>query len=876
MKKLFIILSILITSFTVGYGQVFINSSGGIQPAGSTFAGYYGKYLQGATKIVNDTTARDTIPSYYRDTTTFMCYTIADSSFWILQGGINNSNFVRILPKGSGSGGISDSTYFFKNGGNSFGSTSYIGNNDSFPLYIKSYATPSIRINPHGLTTVGGTGDNVTISGVGGLSATRSDISYGLFDTYLQIPYDTLHGGTSAIATKGDSLYFKPLSSGVNGKWVYVGGSGGVVNDSTYFKNGGNSFGKTAILGTNDPYDLSIRREGLQYMFLNGGNVFFGTKQGDLSTNSSIDTFGNSVLRTVSSLYSLQIPKDTNRNTLSDPNYSRISGEANTGHLYFQNYNGGNWNKIAFTTDITSGNVTGTGVAQRIPYWNSSNNISYTNNLVYDTALIRLGIGTSTPSSALDIHSSTNNMADLNNSSYTGSSFLLFQKVDTTKWKIGNNYNSGANTFEVQNITKLNTPLSIDTNSKVNFLNSPYVGSNKIIDASDSSIAGGYYPYSSNPRNYITLNSLSATKNSNTSIFSYNSTTGAYNLDTTKIGVGTITGVTAGIDLTGGGTSGSVTLNADTTTGSTKLATQGFVTRNSGSVSLSSNNTWTGVQTFNSSVTASGGSGIGTNITDTLKAAANNDVTIGLNIAPTFTNSSYTGVKNYSIKAIGDIVSGNTSSAASLYLGRTNFAPSSASTQLYRDFGTGNFFINTDALSTSGGGGIFLQTSGTTRLSVDNASTMNLGTASYYGMAVIKNGLANTVQYLYGGGGENYTLYRNSSGYQVAIGGDAVGAATFYAKGTNANLSATDIKMKIYPSGGLVLQNGGTFTDDATNIVQVNGSVKATQYRLSALNTAPASASDTGTLGEIRITSGYIYICTATNTWVRAALSTWP
>ena len=45
-------------------------------------------------------------------------------------------------------------------------------------------------------------------------------------------------------------------------------------------------------------------------------------------------------------------------------------------------------------------------------------------------------------------------------------------------------------------------------------------------------------------------------------------------------GVGTITGVTAGINLTGGGTTGTVTLNADTTTGATKLATQGFVTRN--------------------------------------------------------------------------------------------------------------------------------------------------------------------------------------------------------------------------------------------------------------------------------------------------------
>lgn len=51
--------------------------------------------------------------------------------------------------------------------------------------------------------------------------------------------------------------------------------------------------------------------------------------------------------------------------------------------------------------------------------------------------------------------------------------------------------------------------------------------------------------------------------------------------------------------------------------------------------------------------------------------------------------------------------------------------------------------------------------------------------------------------------------------------------------------------------------------------------VRATQYRLSALNTAPASATATGTLGEIRIDANYIYVCTATNTWVRASLSTW-
>ncbi|MCJ1809922.1 hypothetical protein [Flavobacterium covae] len=39
--------------------------------------------------------------------------------------------------------------------------------------------------------------------------------------------------------------------------------------------------------------------------------------------------------------------------------------------------------------------------------------------------------------------------------------------------------------------------------------------------------------------------------------------------------------------------------------------------------------------------------------------------------------------------------------------------------------------------------------------------------------------------------------------------------------------------------------------------------------------TAPASATSTGVVGEIRVTSSYLYVCTATNTWVRSALATW-
>lgn len=64
-------------------------------------------------------------------------------------------------------------------------------------------------------------------------------------------------------------------------------------------------------------------------------------------------------------------------------------------------------------------------------------------------------------------------------------------------------------------------------------------------------------------------------------------------------------------------------------------------------------------------------------------------------------------------------------------------------------------------------------------------------------------------------------------------------------------------------------------TPKLTNATVFTNTLTATQFKVSALNTAPASATATGTPGEIRITATYIYVCTATNTWVRSALTTW-
>jgi hypothetical protein len=112
----------------------------------------------------------------------------------------------------------------------------------------------------------------------------------------------------------------------------------------------------------------------------------------------------------------------------------------------------------------------------------------------------------------------------------------------------------------------------------------------------------------------------------------------------------------------------------------------------------------------------------------------------------------------------------------------------------------------------------------------------------------------------------------------------AVGAAGF-----NQQLSFTNdtiqslvlgsgyTPLKLNPLGGNV--GIGTTSPDAALTVVGTGKFTAFQVngdriRVGTAKT-PASATDTGTTGEICWDTSYVYVCTATNTWKRSAISTW-
>lgn len=96
---------------------------------------------------------------------------------------------------------------------------------------------------------------------------------------------------------------------------------------------------------------------------------------------------------------------------------------------------------------------------------------------------------------------------------------------------------------------------------------------------------------------------------------------------------------------------------------------------------------------------------------------------------------------------------------------------------------------------------------------------------------------------------------------------------------TTLETLTSTFKVAVTPTLNATHLNGAQESTSATanTIVKrdANGATTNSQYKLSALNTAPASATATGTLGEIRIDANYIYVCVATNTWKRTALSTW-
>lgn len=149
---------------------------------------------------------------------------------------------------------------------------------------------------------------------------------------------------------------------------------------------------------------------------------------------------------------------------------------------------------------------------------------------------------------------------------------------------------------------------------------------------------------------------------------------------------------------------------------------------------------------------------------------------------------------------------------------------------------------NTDYTNTSGAGSHIYMTNGSTTGQNVLSSFIN-GTM----VAKWRTDYTGNINWVAGGTGNHYFF----------TGGD-------YLVGNS--------RLIIYNGGNVAI--GTNTASDPGYKLDVAGTVRGNQFQLSALNTAPATATSTGTLGEIRIVNGAIYVCVATNTWQRALLTT--
>ena len=128
-------------------------------------------------------------------------------------------------------------------------------------------------------------------------------------------------------------------------------------------------------------------------------------------------------------------------------------------------------------------------------------------------------------------------------------------------------------------------------------------------------------------------------------------------------------------------------------------------------------------------------------------------------------------------------------------------------------------------------------------------------------------------------GGLTYPTSNGNSGEVLTS--DGAGNVTWQAGGGGGNtqVSISDTIPAGTPSAGDLWWESDTgrlkiyYQDvDSAQWVDVNAPLR--QDRIASTG-APSSATDTGVAGDIRYDSGYVYIAVATNTWKRAALTTW-
>ena len=335
-------------------------------------------------------------------------------------------------------------------------------------------------------------------------------------DSTLHIP--TICGAPSGKISLKDNVYNKSAIvydscnevlyaySPKDSSWYMVGNTA-TGTDSNAFHIGGDSTGKYTVFGTKDNRSIHVMTDGNQVWYFDSLGTF-GQINNSWYFDAAGDGYFNQGLRAggIYPISNLGLP-DTNHYYL----YGQLGNHS--GNLYYQPAGSLSSFRQVLTIKDSSLYTTPTQSALKVNKSDSSLCTGYVTPTVLTNDSTTLAVAT-----ALKLNKS--NFID----SLTGRNATLLG--NTTTGSGSTIVLSGSPTITLPNIAAVNVSGGI--------LSFPTGSSGTVALRGDTGTY--FYPYSTNPKNYIGLTSLSATRNVSTgSIFTYNSATGAYNLDTTRL-----------------------------------------------------------------------------------------------------------------------------------------------------------------------------------------------------------------------------------------------------------------------------------------------------------------------------------------------------
>jgi len=170
-------------------------------------------------------------------------------------------------------------------------------------------------------------------------------------------------------------------------------------------------------------------------------------------------------------LGSPSINSNTFANRPSAGQVGRLFVSTDTFEIYRDNGTG--WDLIGGPGSST---VTGSGAAGQVTYWTGTNSVGGENNLWWDAANNHLGINTSTPGVALDVHSAADVGVQLNGTGATPSILQAFLSAGVSQYQIGYNWNSDINyrRFSIYDSQGSKEVISIDQQSRYVGINYQY------------------------------------------------------------------------------------------------------------------------------------------------------------------------------------------------------------------------------------------------------------------------------------------------------------------------------------------------------------------------------------------------------------------